>query len=221
MGVKTAVLISGRGSNLKALIDAAQGNPGYPAEIACVISNKPDAPGLFMARKAGIHAIGLNHRDYKDRKAFEDAIQALLEKYECELVVLAGFMRLLTPEFTARWYGKMINIHPSLLPSFKGAYAHRDALASGVCISGCTVHFVSPEMDAGPIILQAAVPVLEEDTESSLAARVLVQEHRCLPYALKLLAEGRLHIKGMKVEINPATVHTAPPALLNPPLEME
>ena len=180
---KVAVLISGSGSNLQALIDASQ-QADYPAEIAIVISNKPNAYGLERAQKAGIKTMVIDHKEYNNRADFDAALQETLQEYAVEMVCLAGFMRLLTPAFTQQWQGKMLNIHPSLLPSFKGAHAHRDALEYGVKVSGCTVHFVTAEMDAGPIIAQAVVEVLDDDTQETLAKRVLAQEHVIYPKAL-------------------------------------
>jgi phosphoribosylglycinamide formyltransferase-1 len=188
---RVAVLISGRGSNMAALIDAAK-EPAYPAEISLVISNVPDAAGLRVAEAAGI-AIGVvDHKPFgKDRAAFERALQIMLEKHEIEIVCLAGFMRILTADFVGKWQGRMINIHPALLPQFKGVDTHRRALEAKVKQHGATVHFVVPEMDSGPIILQDAVEVRPDDTEAALAARVLAVEHRIYPQALKMLAEGR------------------------------
>lgn len=195
---RVAVLISGRGSNLQSLIDACK-KDGSPAQIAVVISNNPDAQGLKHAAGAMIPTAIINHKEYASRQTFEQALSNELRAHETEFVVLAGFMRVLTASFVNQWYGRMINIHPSLLPAFRGAHAHRDAIAAGVKLSGCTVHFVSTEMDAGPIIMQAAVPVFSGDTEETLAARVLTMEHRCLPHALKLLVEERLWIKDNRV----------------------
>lgn len=197
---KTGVLLSGGGSNLQALIDACT-QPEYPAEIAVVISNTESAYGLNRAREHDIPAHIISHKDYATRPAFDDAMQDMLERHNVEIICLAGFMRLLTPEFVARWRDRLLNIHPSLLPAFKGVHAHAEVLASGVRFSGCTVHFVRPEMDAGPIILQAAVPVLPGDTQETLAARVLEQEHLCYPLALRWLAEGNLAVKEEKVTV--------------------
>jgi phosphoribosylglycinamide formyltransferase-1 len=188
---RVAVLISGRGSNMVALIDAAK-DASYPAEIALVASNRPDAAGLATARQAGIATAVVDHRTYgKDREAFERALQAVLEDHRIDLVCLAGFMRLLTPWFVAGWHGRMLNIHPALLPAFKGLHTHERALAAGVKSHGATVHFVAAEMDSGPIILQAEVPVLAGDRPETLAARVLAVEHKIYPQALRLVAEGR------------------------------
>ncbi len=196
-----AVLISGRGSNLQALIDACA-QADYPARVAAVISNNPKAQGLERAEAAGIATEIVNHRDYPSRQAFEQALDKALRAHAVEFVVLAGFMRVLTAGFVNQWYGKMINIHPSLLPAFRGAHAHREAIAAGVKLSGCTVHFVSPETDAGPIILQAAVPVFSKDTEETLASRVLAAEHRCLPYAVRLLAAGGIALQNDTVRFS-------------------
>jgi phosphoribosylglycinamide formyltransferase-1 len=190
---RTAVLISGRGSNMTALIEAAK-RPDYPAEIALVVANRPDAAGLKIAEAAGIATSIVDHRCYDARESFEHALQSNLEVHGIDLVCLAGFMRLFTPGFVRRWEGRMINIHPALLPAFKGLHTHRSALEAGVKIHGATVHFVVAEMDSGPIIAQAAVPVHDDDTEDTLAARVLAVEHRIFPLALGLLAEGRLHV---------------------------
>ncbi|MDD3371972.1 MAG: phosphoribosylglycinamide formyltransferase, partial [Alphaproteobacteria bacterium] len=183
--LKVGVLISGRGSNLRSLM-AACAEPGFPARIVCVGSNKPTAKGLDFAREAGIPTCVFSHRDYPDRQSFEIAMSAELEKHGVQFVCLAGFMRLLTPWFVERWRDRLVNIHPSLLPSFPGVDTHQKVLDYGAKLTGCTVHFVRAEMDAGPIILQAAVPVLDGDTEEALAARVLEAEHRAYPTALKM-----------------------------------
>jgi phosphoribosylglycinamide formyltransferase-1 len=190
---RVAVLISGRGSNMTALIEAAKA-ADYPAAIAVVISNRPDAAGLERARAEGITTVVVDHRPFgDDRAAFEHALDAELHRHRIDLVCLAGFMRLFTPNFVERWSGRLLNIHPALLPQFKGLHTHRRALAAGVREHGATVHFVVPEMDAGPIIAQDAVAVLEGDTEDSLAQRVLAVEHRLYPQALRLVAEGRVN----------------------------
>ncbi len=189
--LRVAVLISGRGSNMVALIEAAKAID-YPAAIVLVISNNPDAAGLSYAREAGIATAIVDHRPFKEnRAAFEQALNAQLEAQRIDLVCLAGFMRLLTPDFVGRWSGRMLNIHPALLPQFKGLDTHRRALDAGVREHGATVHFVVPEMDSGPIVLQASVPVRNGDTEESLAQRVLEVEHRIYPQALRIVAEGR------------------------------
>lgn len=198
---RVAVLISGRGSNMMALVEAAKA-PGFPVEIVLVLSNKADAAGLAFAREHGIATSVIEHRTYgKDRAAFDAAMQAALEAHGVEIVCLAGFMRLLTPGFCEAWAGRMINIHPALLPSFKGLDTHARALEAGVKLHGCTTHFVTPGMDEGPIIAQAAVPVLDDDTEATLAARVLKEEHRIYPETLRLLASERLRIEGQCVRV--------------------
>jgi phosphoribosylglycinamide formyltransferase-1 len=186
---RVAVLISGRGSNMASLIAAAR-DDSYPAEIALVLSNRPDAPGLANAKSQGITTAVVDHAHYgKDREAFERALQDVLTAHRIDLVCLAGFMRLLTPWFVGQWQGRMLNIHPALLPAFKGLHTHERALEAGVKTHGATVHFVSPEMDSGPIIVQAEVPVLPGDTPDTLAARVLEAEHRIYPPALRQVAE--------------------------------
>ena len=195
--VRVAVLISGRGSNLKSLIDAARA-PGYPAEIALVISNKEDAGGLALAREAGIPAKAISHKDFASREDFDRAIEAALREANIALVAEAGFMRIHSEWFAKTWEGKLLNIHPSLLPSFPGIHVHQQALDAGVKISGCTVHFLTPELDSGPIIAQAAVPVLPGDTADTLAARILIEEHRLYPEALKMVAEGKVKLAGGK-----------------------
>jgi phosphoribosylglycinamide formyltransferase 1 len=193
MGKKrVAVLISGRGSNMTALIDAAKAQD-YPAEIVLVVSNRPDALGLVRAREAGITTALIDHRPFgENREAFERALDTELGAHRVDLVCLAGFMRLFTSWFVTRWRGRLLNIHPALLPQFKGLHTHRRALEAGVERHGATVHFVVPETDAGPIIVQDSVPVIEGDTEAALAARVLEVEHRIYPQALRLVAEGRV-----------------------------
>ena len=187
---RVAILISGRGSNMAALIEAAK-DPAYPAEIVLVLSNRPDAAGIATAHDADIATAVVDHKQFKEREAFEQALQKVLEDYRIEIVCLAGFMRLLTPWLISRWDRRMINIHPALLPAFKGLDTHERAIAEGAKEHGATVHFVVPEMDSGPIILQGAVPVLRGDTADTLAARVLAVEHRIYPQALRLVAEGR------------------------------
>jgi phosphoribosylglycinamide formyltransferase-1 len=192
---RAAVLISGRGSNMVALIEAAK-SADYPAEIAVVISNDPQAKGLDHARAEGIATAVVDHKAFgKNREAFERALQAELDKHRIDLVVLAGFMRLLTAWFVSKWEGRMINIHPALLPMFKGLDTHKRALEAGVTAHGATVHFVVPEMDSGAIIAQGLVPVLPGDTETALAGRVLAIEHRIYPLALKLVAENRVRVE--------------------------
>jgi phosphoribosylglycinamide formyltransferase 1 len=192
---RVAILISGRGSNMTALIEAAKAET-YPAEIALVLSNIPDAAGLDRARQDGIATAAIDHRAFgADREAFERALDAQLQTQRIDLICLAGFMRLLTPWFVTRWSGRLLNIHPALLPQFKGLHTHRRALEAGVAQHGATVHFVVPEMDAGPIVLQEAVPIVAGDTEDTLAARVLAVEHRIYPQALRLVAEGRVTLE--------------------------
>ena len=193
--LKVGVLISGRGSNLRALIDGCAGGK-IPAEIVLVISNRPGAAGLDHARSANIPTKTIDHRQFSDRAAFDAAMTEALRAAGVELLCLAGFMRLMTPGFVATWKNRMINIHPSLLPAFPGLDTHARALAAGVRFAGCTVHFVRDETDTGPIIVQAAVPVLPGDTQDSLAARVLEAEHRAYPLALRLVAEGRVRVEG-------------------------
>src|SRR6266436_3713293 len=191
---RVAILISGRGSNMAALIKAAT-EEDFPAEIAAVISNRADAGGLEKARASGVPTVTIDSKSFgKDRSAFEAVLQSALDQHRIDLICLAGFMRLFTAEFVQRWHGQMLNIHPSLLPSFPGLDPHGQALKAGVRISGATVHFVIPETDAGPIIAQAAVPVREGDTADTLAARVLAVEHHIYPLALKLVAQGRVRI---------------------------
>ena len=203
--MRTAVLVSGRGSNMAALLDAAA-DPAFPAEIVLVMSNRPDAGALARATAAGVPTAVVDHRAYADRSAFEAAMQAELERHAVALVCLAGFMRVLTPWFIGRWPDRLVNIHPSLLPAYRGLHTHERALADGVRIHGCTVHLVVPELDAGPIIAQAAVPVHAADTPDTLAARVLAAEHRLYPQALSWLASGRVrHEAGRLVVDAPET----------------
>jgi phosphoribosylglycinamide formyltransferase-1 len=188
---RVAILISGRGSNMASLIEAAKADD-YPAEIVLVVSNRPDAPGLTHAHNHGIATAVVDHTRYgKDREAFERALQDVLVTHRIDLVCLAGFMRLLTPWFVGQWPQRMLNIHPALLPAFKGLHTHERALAAGAKTHGATVHFVSAEMDSGPIIVQAEIPVLAGDTPDTLAARVLEAEHRIYPQALRQVAQGR------------------------------
>jgi phosphoribosylglycinamide formyltransferase-1 len=210
---RVAILISGRGSNMAALIEAAKAS-SYPAEIALVVSNRAEAAGLAHARSQDIPAAVVDHRPYgTDRSAFEQVLQGKLDEHGVQLVCLAGFMRLFTAEFASRWHGRMLNIHPSLLPAFPGLDPHGQALRAGVRISGATVHFVIAETDAGPIVAQAAVPVLGDDDVEALAARVLAAEHRLYPLALALVAagrarivEGRCLIDGMDQDVAPLLV---------------
>lgn len=198
---RVAILISGRGSNMAALIEAA-GAPDFPAEIAVVISNRPDAAGLAHAASAGIATAIIDHKPFgKDRAAFEAALTQTLMQHRIDLICLAGFMRLFTRAFVEAWDTQMLNIHPSLLPAFPGIDPHGQALRAGVKLSGATVHFVIPEMDAGPIIAQEAVPVADDDTAETLAARVLAAEHRLYPRALRLVAEGRIRVTDGRTHI--------------------
>lgn len=191
---RTAILISGRGSNMVSLIEAARA-PDHPAEIALVLSNRPDAGGLARAQEAGIATVALDHKAFPDRESFEQAMDVALVEAGIELVCLAGFMRVLTPWFVRRWEGRMINIHPSLLPLFRGTRTHEQVLEAGMRVHGCTVHFVVPELDAGPIIAQACVPVHPGDDPAVLAERVLVEEHRIYPQALADVASGRAALR--------------------------
>ena len=196
---RVGVLISGRGSNLQALLDAAV-DPAYPAEVALVVSSKADAQGLSRAERAGIPTRVIPRRDFANRGGCDAAMTAALEEAEAELVCMAGFMRLVSESFVAHWKDRLINIHPSLLPLFPGLETHARALAAGVKLHGCTVHYVRPEMDQGPIIGQAAVPVSPGDTEESLAARVIATEHRLYPHCLRLVAAGRVKVVGEVAE---------------------
>ena len=203
---RVAVLISGRGSNMAALIEAAKAKD-YPAEIALVVSNKPDAGGLATARAAGIATEVVDHTAYgKDRAGFERALHAVLEKYRIDLVCLAGFMRILTPWLVGQWQERMLNIHPALLPAFKGLDTHKRALEAGAKVHGATVHFVVPEMDSGPIVAQGAVAVRADDSKEALSRRVLSVEHRIYPQALKLVAEGRVRIENGRCLVDGAPV---------------
>ncbi|MBE9557082.1 MAG: phosphoribosylglycinamide formyltransferase [Proteobacteria bacterium] len=192
---KVAVLISGRGSNMQSLVRACAA-PDYPAEIVLVLSNRADAAGLDFAREAGIATAVISHKDFPDRASFDAAMDAEIRRHGADLICLAGFMRLLDSAIIEAWRDRMINIHPSLLPSFRGLKTHERALEAGVKLAGCSVHFVRPDVDTGPIIAQAAVPVLPDDTPDSLAARVLEQEHLIYPMALRMVAEGRVRVEG-------------------------
>ena len=207
------ILISGRGSNMEALLAAR-----LPARVAAVISNNPAAGGLASAKARGITAAAVDHRGFPDRAAFDAALGTEIDRHAPDLVVLAGFMRILTTPFIERYRGRMMNIHPSLLPAFPGLHTHRQALAAGVRIHGCTVHFTAPAVDTGPIIVQAAVPVLAGDTEERLAARVLAEEHRIYPQAVRWYLEGRLHLAANgAVTVDGAAATSG--ALLSPPPE--
>jgi phosphoribosylglycinamide formyltransferase-1 len=201
--MRTAILVSGRGSNMTALIEAAR-DPAFPARIDLVMANRPDAGALERAARAGIPTVVVDHRAHAERGAFEAAMQAELRARGIELVCLAGFMRVLTPWFIGQWEGRLLNVHPSLLPAFRGLDTHERALAEGVRIHGCTVHFVVPELDAGPIIAQAAVAVAQDDTAESLGARVLAAEHMIYPRALAWVASGRAQTQGQRVLIDGA-----------------
>ncbi len=198
---RVAVLISGRGSNMASLIEAAA-DPAYPAEIALVLANRHDAAGLDRARAAGIAADAIDHKAFPDRPSFDAALDARLRAERIDLVCLAGFMRLLTPAFVEGWRDRMINIHPSLLPLFPGLHTHRRAIEAGMKLAGCTVHFVRAEMDSGPIIGQAVVPIAPGDSEDSLAARVLSAEHRLYPLALALVADGLARVEGERLVLD-------------------
>jgi phosphoribosylglycinamide formyltransferase-1 len=199
MSLNVGVLISGSGTNLQAILDAAAADDLGGASVAVVISNKADARGLERARTAGVPAAVVDHRAYAGREPFEDALVDVLRRHEVDLVALAGFMRLLTPHFLRQFPDRVVNIHPALLPSFPGTHAQRQAFDYGVRITGCTVHFVDEGTDTGPIIAQAAVPVLAHDTEETLAARVLAEEHRIYPHVVRLIAGGRVRREGRRV----------------------
>jgi phosphoribosylglycinamide formyltransferase-1 len=196
---RVAILISGRGSNMASLIEATRARD-FPAEIALVLSNRPDAAGLDRAREAGIATCVIDHKAHPTREDFEQAMDSALASHDIAFICLAGFMRVLTDWFVARWAGRMVNIHPSLLPLFRGTHTHRRALEEGVLVHGCSVHFVVPELDAGPIIAQAAVPVVPGDSEESLAARVIVQEHALYPQALRMICDGTARLENGRVE---------------------
>jgi phosphoribosylglycinamide formyltransferase-1 len=211
---RVGVLISGRGSNLQALIEACK-EPDYPAKIVLVISNVPGAQGLLRAEEAGILATAISHKKFSSREEFDKALNHALEEARTELLCNAGFMRLHTEGFVGHWRDRHLNIHPSLLPAFKGLDTHARVLAAGVTVTGCTVHFVRKEMDEGPIVAQAAVPVLSGDNADSLAARVLEAEHRLYPHALKLVASGAVRVEGERVAGIKAPNQ---PPLFSPPL---
>lgn len=199
---RIVILISGRGSNMEAILRTAVAEQ-WPAQIAAVISNKAEAVGLTTAGKAGIAAVAVEHHDYPDRERFDAALAVAIDRFAPDLVVLAGFMRILTPGFVHRYHGRLLNIHPSLLPSFPGLATHRQALEAGVKFHGATVHFVTAELDHGPIVEQAVVPVLEDDTEAVLATRVLAQEHVIYPRAVRDFVEGRIWLDGDRVRRAP------------------
>jgi phosphoribosylglycinamide formyltransferase-1 len=210
---RIVILISGRGSNMESLIRA-----NLPASVACVISNNPGAAGLAIAREAGIATAVLDHRAYGDRRTFDADLATEIDRHGPDLILLAGFMRVLTADFVSRYRGRMLNIHPSLLPAFPGLNTHQRALEAGVRIHGCTVHFVKPALDHGPIVIQAAVPVLSGDTESSLAARVLQAEHRVYPQAARWFCEGRLSLGADEV-VRIASGITQESTLISPEIE--
>jgi phosphoribosylglycinamide formyltransferase-1 len=213
---RVGILISGRGSNMASLIQAARA-PGYPVDIACVFSNRPDAEGLKRAQAEGVPAITIDHKTFADRRSFELALDAALREFNVDIVACAGFMRIMTPPFVERWQDRMINIHPSLLPAFPGLDTHERALAAGVKIAGCTVHVVRPDVDDGPIIAQAAVPVLDWDTAETLAERVLQAEHKLYPHALALFATGAVWVSNENVH-GPQVPVNQEKALFWPPL---
>lgn len=215
--IKLGVLVSGRGSNLQAIIDSIEAGK-LPAKIEIVISDKEDAYALTRAKNHGIPALFIDPKSFGSKEEFEKAIGDELDKRGVELICLAGFMRILSPYFVSRFKNRIINIHPALLPSFPGLHGQRQALLYGVKIAGCTVHFVTEEVDAGPIIIQAAVPVYDDDTEETLSARILEYEHKIYPMAIKLIAEGRVRIEGRRVLID--GVKKERWAVVNPPLEI-
>jgi phosphoribosylglycinamide formyltransferase-1 len=214
---RLAILISGRGSNMMSLIAAAR-EPDYPVEIVCVISNRPEAQGLFKASGEGLPTRAIDHTSFGAREGFEAALDAALGEFNVDLIACAGFMRRMTPGFVERWRDRMLNIHPSLLPAFTGLNTHKRALAAGVKIAGCTVHVVRAEVDCGPIIAQAAVPVLDGDTPETLGARVLEAEHLLYPHALSLFASGAISVSGERTLARQAAVNQAKP-LYWPPLD--
>lgn len=213
--LKVGILISGRGSNLQALLDAANASD-YPADIAIVLSNNAGAQGLERARKAGVHAAFIDHTLYDDREDFERVLDERLREAGVEFVCLAGFMRILTPWFVDKWKDRLINIHPSLLPAFKGVHTHERALEQGVRLHGASVHYVRAEMDDGPIVGQAAIPVLPGDTPDTLSDRVLQVEHKLYPACLKLIAEGRARVTAERVKIDDEASKLADDSLINP-----
>jgi phosphoribosylglycinamide formyltransferase-1 len=210
--MRVVVLISGRGSNMEALLKA-----DLPVEFIAVISNRPDAAGLAVAAGFGAPTAVVDHRQFGGRDTFDAALAAEIDRYAPDLVILAGFMRVLTADFVRRYAGRLINIHPALLPAFPGLHTHRRALEAGVRVHGCTVHFVTPEVDVGPIVIQAAVPVLQDDDEASLAARVLEQEHRIFPLAVRWFAEGRLQV-GANGRVRVRDADAAGAVLISPAL---
>jgi phosphoribosylglycinamide formyltransferase-1 len=203
------ILISGRGSNMRAIVEAMQ-SQRWPARVAAVISNRADADGLSWARQRGIPAVTLEHTAFASREAFDSELSSVIDRHAPDAIALAGFMRILGEGFVRRYEGRLVNIHPSLLPAFPGLNTHRQALEHGVKVHGCTVHFVTSRLDHGPIIAQAAVPVLPRDTEQSLAERVLAEEHRVYPEALRWLLEGRLVVEAGVVRVNHAMAPSQP-----------
>ncbi|MFM7083998.1 MAG: phosphoribosylglycinamide formyltransferase [Hyphomicrobium sp.] len=212
---RTVILISGRGSNMKSLVEASQ-SPNFPVEIVLILSNKPEAEGLHWARKKGLPVYELDDTLYKERAHFENELDKALEIVKTDLICLAGFMRLLSKSFVMKWNNRILNIHPSLLPAFKGLHTHQRALEEGVKFTGCTVHLVRPEMDEGPILGQAVVPVLPNDTEEILSARVLAAEHRLYPKVLELFASDSILVEGKKTTF-PFTINRGEP-IYCPPL---
>lgn len=212
--MRVAVLISGRGSNMEALIEACR-DKEYPAGIVLVISSRPGAKGLEYAKRAGIRTEVVNHTEFESRDAFEEAIHTILKETKVELVCLAGFMRVLNPSFVNRWRDRILNIHPSLLPAFRGLHTHERVLDAGVRFTGCTVHIVRPEMDDGPIIIQAVVPITPKDTPGALAAKVLEFEHKIYPEALSMMAQGRARVSGNLVYVKGKKIKAK--GLINPP----
>jgi phosphoribosylglycinamide formyltransferase-1 len=197
------VLASGRGSNLQAILDAIDGGR-CPARVAVVVSDRKDAAALDRARRTGVRAVHIDPQAHPDRRAFDDALARVLDEHAVELVCLAGYMRLLSPDFVRRYPGRILNVHPALLPAFPGLRAQRQALEAGVRVAGATVHLVDDGVDTGPIVLQAAVPVLANDTEATLSARILTEEHRLYPEAIRLFAEGRIEVSGRRVVVKEA-----------------
>jgi phosphoribosylglycinamide formyltransferase 1 len=210
---RIGILISGRGSNMMSLIDACR-DPGSPAEIAVIVANRPEALGLIRAQELGIPAVAIDHKLFASRVPFEMRLHQALLDHKCDLICNAGFMRLLTGGFVDRWKDRHLNIHPSLLPAFPGLDIHKRVLEQGVLITGCTVHFVRVEMDAGPIVAQAAVTVLPDDTEETLAARVLEAEHRLYPHALRMVASGVARVVNERVVFAPGQVKFQPPLVV-------
>ena len=215
MKKRVAILISGRGSNMMALVEAARA-PDYAAEIVSMIASRPDAAGLAWAKAQGLPIVAVDHKSYATREAFDETVHAALVEARTDLIALAGFMRIQSAAFVQKWQGRQLNIHPSLLPLFKGLHPHKQALDAGVKISGCSVHFVTEEMDSGPIIAQAAVPVLDGDTPETLAERILVAEHNLYPHALALVASGRAILDGGRVRSG--STASRPDGLFSPQL---